>query len=238
MLLEVVISIGLLVLGLAVIGAQFQNSYVTAHENDRTVRALMLAESKLAELDTGLILPEELIEEDFGYVFPEYAWRMRIEPTHTPELNAITIQILHQPARNVEEEFDFQGAKVVETLYTFRATPRPFDLRKDGGLDDEQIDKLNGALPGGLPGDSIDIPDLARNTPVEELFKMLPPLLEAFGMSMDDFKRELPEELRAALEQFEQNPESQPAESGTDTGGDAGNPRGAAGGGNRGGGRK
>jgi len=203
-LLEVVIAIGLLAVGLAVIGAQFQSSYLAAEQTDLTVRGMMLAESKLAELDTGLIIPEELIEQDFGALFPEFAWRMRIEPTQTFDLNSVSIQILYDPLRtHFEEDYDFARAKVVQSLYTFRATPASIDLQRDFGLTDDDAAKLNERLPGGLFDVNNINPRLFADLDLQELVQILPALLEVFGVSLDEVRSQIPPELLEAFEQLE-----------------------------------
>jgi hypothetical protein len=154
-------------------------------------------------------------------VFPAYAWRLRIEPTQTPELNAITIEILNLPARKMTEEFDFERAKVLQTIYTFRATPRTVDLQKDFGLDDDGAAKLSASVPGGNFNPNDVDPHIFATMSVPELMQILPGLLEAFGISLDQVKGQLPEELRTALEQLQQNPESQPSDGGGSSAGGA-----------------
>jgi hypothetical protein len=91
MLLEVLVAIGLLVLGMAVIGGQVQTAADLTRETDHLARLVFLAESRLAEIDSGLVVPNEEIgdetgvevEEDFGRLFPQYASRVTIRPTAT-----------------------------------------------------------------------------------------------------------------------------------------------------------
>jgi hypothetical protein len=89
MLLEVLVAIGLLVLGMAVIGGQVQTAADLTRETDHLARLVFLAESRLAEIDSGLVVPNEEIgdetgvevEEDFGRLFPA----VRFAGDHPPD---------------------------------------------------------------------------------------------------------------------------------------------------------
>jgi type II secretory pathway pseudopilin PulG len=201
-LLEIVIALAILILGMAVLGSQFQTSRQAAYETERTYRALLLAESKLAELDTGLIVPEELIEEEFGPIFPDYAWRLQIEPSAVPNLNFITLDILYQQRPDVQTTFDFDTATVLYTAYAMRSTPAQIDLTRDFGMDEDQADRLTEQLSGvgefGIDPRNLD-PSVFRNLELEDLIDVLGPMLQALGMSTDDVMAVLPPELRDAL---------------------------------------
>ena len=203
MLLEVVVAIGLLVLGMAVIGAQIQTSLWRTHQTDRLAREVFLAESKIAELDTGLIEPEQEIEEDFGRLFPAYAWRLTLEPTEAEELFFIQLEILYDPARDPEEDFDFEEAEVAQVFYTLRAAPRPLDLTVDFGMDEEVAEKLNEDL-AGLGGGAIDVhdfnPAIFRDLDMEEILEVLPVFMQAFNIEQSAILTLVPAELRPQLE--------------------------------------
>lgn len=217
MLLEVVIAVGLLVLGFAVIGAQVQGSLERTRETDQMARVVFLAESKLAEIDTGLIIPKlsEDIEEDFTRLFPHYAWRARIEPLvdETKPVDPaamsdlgllfIKLDILYDPKRNIDEEFDYDNATLLKTFYTIRAAPRPLDLTADFGMEEDVADKLNEDL-AGITGGDIDVrqfsPDIFRNLDVEQLVEIMPTLMQALGAQPSDILSLLPEEMRPQVE--------------------------------------
>ncbi len=202
-LLETVIATGLLILGLAVIGAQVQDSYLASKKMDLQVRAQMLAESKLAELDTGLLefdSVDEEMEEEFGPLFPYYGFRIRIDPTATEELYLLTLEILYLIRNYEQDEFDFDEAEVLHTLYTFRMVPRPLDLAVDFGMDEEQVEELElAAADVGIELDVLDFsPRLLAELDVEEMIQFLPAFLEAFGMTLGDLQG-LPPEVQEAL---------------------------------------
>lgn len=205
LLMEVVLAVSLLVVGMAFIGMQIHNASRAAARAERSMRALLLAESKFAELDAGLIPPEEEIEEEFGRLFPDYGWRLLIEPhPTTTDLNQVTLEILHQVRQDVSEEFDFDEADVVHRLYALRVTPQPIDLTRDFGMDEEQADKLaedlGSVTEGGIDPRALS-PSLFADLDLEELLEVAPALLEAFGMSVNDLMDMLPAELRQALEE-------------------------------------
>lgn len=205
LLLEVVIAVGLLVVGMALVGMQIHNSSRASRQAERSMRTLLLAESKLAELDSGLIVPEEEIEEEFGPLFPDYAWRLLIEPhPNVTDLNQVTLEILYQARQSVQEEFDFDEAEVVQRLYTLRATPKPLDLTRDFGMSEADADnlteQLSGVTDGGIDPRNLD-PSLFAQLDLEELLEVAPALLAAFGMNVQELMNLLPEELRQMLEE-------------------------------------
>lgn len=214
--MEVVVAVGILVVGLAFVGMQIQNASRAGRRAERAMRALLLAESTFTELDAGLIIPDgEETEREYGPLFPDYGWRLRIEPhPNMPDLNQVTLDVLHQPRQDVKEEFDFDEADVVHRLYTLRVTPTNIDLTRDFGMTEEQADelseKLSGATEGGIDPRNLS-PALFANLDLEELLEVAPALLEAFGMSMNDLMEVLPEELQRLLEEaqteFEQSAE-------------------------------
>ena len=179
LLLEVMLALGLLVLGLATIGMQIQTSWETALDTHRVLRAMHLAESKLNELDAGLISEVESaverdLEEEFGRLFPNFGWRLRIEPTQTPELWLVRLQILYQQRQDVEaEEFEFEDAEVLYTLRTLRATPATVNPQRDFGADDETMAQLTEALAGTeLDPEALDLRLLA-GMPIDDLLDLL-----------------------------------------------------------------
>lgn len=207
LLMEVVVAVGILVVGLAFVAMQIQNSSRASQRAARSMRTLLLAESTLAEFDAGLIIPDgEETEREYGPLFPDYGWRLLIEPhPNLPDLNQVTLEILHQVRLDIKaEEFDFDEADLVHRLYTLRVTPQPIDLTRDFGMPEEQADELAELLDGvsdrGIDPYNLN-PALFAELDLEELIDVAPVLLEAFGMSVSDLMQVLPEELRQALEE-------------------------------------
>ena len=72
-LLEVIISMGLLIFGMAVVGLQINAGLDAARTSDIATRAVMLADTKMAELAAGIVKPEKNDDEvkgDFGILYP------------------------------------------------------------------------------------------------------------------------------------------------------------------------
>lgn len=206
-LLEALIATTLMVLGLAIVGSAVQKAYFESLEMERRTRALMLAESKLAELDTGLIQFEsldELMEEPFGPLFPDWGYTIRIQPTVTPGLNQIRLQILYFMRNYDTEEFDFDKARVIHELFTFRMTPRRIDLATDYGLDEEAVTQLSdllGSVGLEIPPEGFPLQDFLRSADVEAIMQLMSneELLASMGFSRDDILARLPREVRQAL---------------------------------------
>ncbi|MCP4245448.1 MAG: hypothetical protein GY778_00210 [bacterium] len=208
LLLEVMLAMTLLVLGLATIGAQVQRSFDTAHDTHRTLRAINLVESKLAELEAELIpnideAIEDELEEEFGRLFPDYAWRLRIDPTQTPELWLVRLDILYQRRLDVdEEEFDFEEAEVVYSVRTLRATPATIDPARDFGADEETLERLTEAF-GGLEVDVSNLsPRLLAGLPTDQLLAGLAAMQEAGLLQGVDLSAVLPPEILEMLDEL------------------------------------
>lgn len=238
LLMEVVVAVGILVMGLAFIGMQIQNSSRSARRAERSMRTLLLAESTFSEFDAGLIIPDgEETEREYGPLFPDYGWRLLIDPhPTTADLNQVTLEILHQVRLDFKDEFDFDEAEVVQRLYTLRVTPPAIDLTRDFGMDQEQADELAEQLAtvteDGIDPYNLD-PALFGTLDQQELLDLLtqaPQLLEALGLGLNNLEG-LSEELRQALEQAQAEVEGTTGEGGEQEGGSGRRPR-------RGGGRR
>jgi hypothetical protein len=97
-LLEVVIATGLLVVALAIIGGQIQDSGTAIHKMERRLEAARLAEQQFAFLDLGLVQldsVDEVAEGDFGPRFPDWGWRLITEPTAVDGMFRLKLEVLH-----------------------------------------------------------------------------------------------------------------------------------------------
>ncbi len=204
LLLEVVMSVTLLVLGLTYIGAQVQKARASAYKADELTRVLMLAESKLAELDTGLVPYDEEaddeIEGDFTLRFPHYGWRIRVRETATEDLWAITLEILEARRESLDDEFDLENAKVVYAVHTLRAEPAVINVETDLGLDEETINGLAESLPAELFDPPYLPPSAFQGLDFPTLVEVLPALISLFGENADPLLASLPPEFRAMLD--------------------------------------
>ncbi|GJM26302.1 MAG: hypothetical protein DHS20C16_27170 [Phycisphaerae bacterium] len=238
LLLEVVVAVGLLVMGMAVIGAQLQSATDRTYQTNHMARVVFLAESKLAEMDTGLLELELEQEDEFGRLFPFYGWRLLAQPLpedpnptsprhplDTPMV-AVTLQILYDPEREVEPdnmgEFNFDEAFVLKTYHTLRTLPRPLDLTTDFGLDEERAADINEQL-STVGGGAVDVnqlnPAMFRDMSMEELLEVLPVLMPALGVGEDSILNMVPAEIRPLLEAiFAEQRNDADGDSGSDDG--------------------
>ncbi len=236
-LLETVIATGLLIVGLAVIGAQVQSADTSVRKMDRELRAMLLAEQQLAELDLGLIeldSLDEVEEGDFGSRQPDWGWLMTTEPTVVEGLFRLRIDIFYLPLDGdyQEDSFEYDEAERMFTAYTFRATPRSIDFAADYGLNEEEFEDLASKFADlGIPVDPSNFnPALdTLSLPFEDLVAMLPLVMDAMGLDLDQLTAALPREVLDQLR--EAGVFGDEGEAGTDAG-DGGN---AAPGGGRGG---
>lgn len=182
MLLEVVISVGLLVFAMAVVGGRIQSSLATVYTAQNSTKAVMLADSTVSLLQAGSLVPDtdgvetgyygincecrEMVCEDgcIELAAPGYTWRMRVEPTDTDNLFMILLDIgynedmveaqIENPSQAIE--FDDPGRITVHTVYRLLETPADLNLSRDFGIDLEKLQELQSQMPelpaGGAEG--------------------------------------------------------------------------------------
>jgi hypothetical protein len=202
-LLEGILALLLLSLGIAVVGGQINSGTRLIQETEGLSRSMMLARSKLAELELGLIQPEELIEGNFGKVFPGHSWRLNILPTQTPEVFFVRVDILQglldAPSDDeTEDDYDAQQdvydnfePQVIYTAFTYRVPPAEISLTEDFGVTEDELAQLNSGGPDGtgLLPEGFDLSQpftpamLAQLLDDETLLKLLPVLLAMLGQS-------------------------------------------------------
>ena len=199
-LLETVVATGLLVAGLAVIGAKVQDARRSVWTMRRDTRALRLAERHFAELDLGLIQLDSVDDEqegDFGPRDPDYGWLLTIEDTAIKDISLLRLDVLffRRDGDYRENEFEFDKSETIHTVYAMRLTPKPINFADDFGLTDEELTELNEKLIElGIPEldpDAFD-PAVFGKLEFDELLESMPVLLEAFGMDITQLMGALP----------------------------------------------
>jgi chorismate mutase len=208
-LLETVIASGLLVVGLAVIGAQIQDSDTAIHKMERRTRATMLTEQQLAFLDLGLIELEsldELEEGDFGPREPNWGWQMLTETTSVDGMFRLKLDVMHhlRDGKYSEDTFEYDDAEVILSTYVFRAAPQSLDLAADFGLTDEEFEvvseKLAASGLAGFDAFAFDPSILAKLEP-QELLAALPIVLDVLGIDLGDLESVIPPEVLRDLKE-------------------------------------
>lgn len=208
LLLETVIAVGLLAVGLAVIGSQVVDAERSVSRMRLELRAMLLAEQYLAEMDLGLVeldSLDEVQEEDFGPRFPDYGWRLITQKTSTDALYLLTLEVLHARRDDYdEEEFDFDNSEILYTVHTVRATPQPIDLGTEFGLNDEELESIGEKLAetgiDGLTPENFD-PKLLAKVDSDQLIQVLPIILDAFGQDVNALLAQLPPDVAQALQE-------------------------------------
>lgn len=174
-LLEVVVSLGLLITGMALVGMQVNMGLETARASDLRTRALLLVDTKYAELAAGVLEPEsddDILVGDFGVVYPGFGWMMEFEQTETDNLLAVTLTISYdgelreKQIANPERESDLDEKDILKDgavlAVVYRLWPKPADLNmaRDYGVDLTELTEggpgAEGEGEGGLGSSLLD----------------------------------------------------------------------------------
>lgn len=205
LLLEVILSLTILFMGMAVVGIQMRTSIIAGYENERLTQALMLAEAKLGQLDVGAInlqrdmSSDGVIEGDFGMSFPGFFYRFTIEPHDDLEdIFEVTTDILYGPPEYDREPGNIEDSKVVLTLYSFRPTPPTLNLQRDFGVTDDQMEELAAALPPDLDPAEFS-PRAFADMDLATMLELMPLFLEVFGQGFGFSTEQLQQAMQMGL---------------------------------------
>jgi hypothetical protein len=240
MLLEVVLALSILVASLAAIGIQFNTALRIGHENERMTQALMLAEAKLGQLDTGSIPLELEMYDSFGRTFPGYFWRITIDPhDDIPEMFQVELEILFgDPGIEIDAgdavESDLDDTTVVARLHTLRPQPATIDMQRDFGFTDEQMDEIAEELPPEIADPANISPAIFAEMDLETLMEVMPQLIEVFGAGFGFDQAQLDQAIQGGLIDPTNLPDNL-NDFGTPPGGGRGNGTNGGGGGREGG---
>lgn len=201
-LLEVIIALAILILGMAAVGMQVNVGLKVATDTQVATRAVQLADSKWSEMDAGVLdwNPSEEMEGDFGIQYPGWAWRMYVDPTDTPDLNMVTLEILYKPGVRFREELPtYEDMIVVHTSYSLRATPARVNLA-DFGVDLSTLEGSSASTPATGDGGSTPGSGDRGGTGSGSLADLLGRLMELLPQGFDpmnirpDFVKDIPPE--------------------------------------------
>ncbi len=182
-LLEVVVSLGILMVTIAVVGAVFRNGQQTIERSEALSRGMIMAERLIAEIDTnsGLLNLDEREQTDYfreGETLKGMSWKITVEPLQAVEgLLQIDVSIF------IGDPEDDEAHENVLTTRIYRAIPRGIDLENDFGLDEDQIAQISDAIPGGaqlIDPNNFD-PKALASLDMDTLIELLPTLIAAFG---------------------------------------------------------
>lgn len=230
-LLETVIATGMLIVGLAVIGAQLQSSDRSLRTMDVRLRAMMLAEEQLGRLSLGLVKLDSLErvqDGDFGPRYPDFGWTLELEESAIDGMYALRLDVWH--ARREEpyqaDSFEFEAADPIFSAYALRAVPQPLDLGIDYGLNEEELaeveEKLSQFGVAGLDVAAFD-PTILGQLDFEQFIQVFPILVDVMGLNVNDLSVLLPPDILRVLQESGVFGEPGEGESGGE-GGEGGNP--------------
>lgn len=208
-LLETVIATGLLVIGLAVIGAQVQDADTSLKQMERRTRAMMLAESQFAQMDLGLVKLDSIDpvqEGDFGPRYPDYGWMLITQQTAIEGMYALTLEVWHKlrEDRYTPDSFDFRRAERIHTVCALRAAPQSLDLGVDFGVPEQELGEVTKKLSllgiPGLDAASFD-PTILATLDFDQFLEVFPILVDVMGISIQDLKSLVPPDILTQLQE-------------------------------------
>jgi type II secretory pathway pseudopilin PulG len=168
-LLEVLVTVTIIALFMALIGGQILSSVKAADVIQRRQTAMLLAESIYSRLQAGgFELTDQPLQvaDTFGTMYPSWGWRVSTETTDDPGLMRVHLEVLRgDPA---EPDAPVTSMTAVTDMYTLWALPAQIDPVQDFGLTQAQADELAASgidlsKPSSLAG--IDFASLLKQYP-------------------------------------------------------------------------
>ncbi len=175
-----VLSLGILILAMGTVGIVFKNGHDNVIMADELSRAMLLTDRLIAEFDTQ-ILEEDMRElvGAFGEEAPGYCFRVELNPSERiAGMLEVDIEIYDGDPSGPEEM-----VRQILSTRVFRAQPMGIDFERDFGLDQDQIQQLTDAIPGGaqvFDPTNFD-PRALASLDLDTLIELLPTLIQAFG---------------------------------------------------------
>jgi type II secretory pathway pseudopilin PulG len=181
-MLEALVSLMLMSICLGAVAGLFSYSTAQIRQARLQTRAMLLAETKMAELQVGL---NELIEGtagDFDGRPPNFTWKVDIQPTDVPEVSRVTVTI----------GYDDGGDQLEYQLYRLFSPSLNFSTEKltEIANDPAELERLDSSglgelLPilSELPGGKY-LQQIALGAGVSELMRLLNKMLGG-GISPD-----------------------------------------------------
>jgi len=183
-LLEVVLALALLMIAMGVIGFTFRNGEYFIERSERLTRAMLMTEKLIVEMDSGLLAMDEreiagtFMTDGVSETMPGLSFEVVTEPS--PSIVGLLNIDINVYMGNPEDE---DSRQLVLQTHVVRPLPQGLDFERDFGLDQEQIEQLTEAIPGGaalFDPNNFDPRSLA-SLPIDQLVELLPTLLQAFG---------------------------------------------------------
>lgn len=147
-LMEALLAVTILTVSLGVLGQQFNAGAKMAKRSELQSQAMVLAEMKVAELESfNIDASTDELEGDFGDIFPDFKWRVLVDTTSVEKLYLIVVEIKYDDGYN----------KLAYRLWTLKAEPARFDIGRDFGIGEDQLESIQEEFPI----DGIDLTDFS-----------------------------------------------------------------------------
>lgn len=154
LLLESILALLLVAISVGAVAALFSESLAKIRQTRLRTRAVMLAETKLAEMQLGLADVTEGTEGDFDGRPANFAWALTIDPTDVAEMNRMTLTIRYDDGSDM---FDYRLWRYFspslnysyETLKDISTDPSRLQEMKDPGFKELLTLVGESQMPGG-----------------------------------------------------------------------------------------
>lgn len=189
LLLEVVVALAIMVAVLAVVGSQMVGGIQMVADAESQTRAGELGDRMMALLDLDQQTQQKVFADlestgDFGESYPDYMWRVAVEPTEVEGLDQVTLDIVH--IDDPDSYGDIEQGKIVRRFHMLKAAPGRIDLVDDFGMNEEQVAVIGQLVPiEGFDPRAMDPQQIASLDPAM-LLQLLPQLLPLLQQAMGD----------------------------------------------------
>lgn len=166
---------------MSVVGLTFRNGERNVELSDHITRAMMMTDRLVEEIDTNQLKFDAREQWDsFGEEAPPgMSWRVVVNP-HEEIRGLLDIDIyiyLGNPDASAEDH------QLVLYTRLQRPEPKGIDFEKDFGFDQDQLQVLTDAIPGGSAAFDLTNfdPRTLASMNLDQLVEMLPALVQMFG---------------------------------------------------------
>jgi type II secretion system protein I len=145
-LLEVIISLAILVVALTALGELMRMGLRSATQARELSRATMLAETKLAQITSGVVPPDPVSGAAFEDE-PGWLYSIEILEAGTPELLAVQVSV----QRDVPAEQQMVSCSLVRWVSNPSAQTTAMDSLQDSSSSSSSSGSSSGSGTGGTP---------------------------------------------------------------------------------------
>jgi general secretion pathway protein I len=95
-LLEVMVAMAILAMALVAVYQMQSQSISLATESRFKTSAALLAQSKMADIETSAVLTNRTDSGDFGPDYPQYSWQLAITDTEFAQFKKIDVTVVNK----------------------------------------------------------------------------------------------------------------------------------------------